>query len=342
MKNRRGFISVIALIIMYVLMTIILYLESTTRYEHLILNSTKNNIQSYYLAEGKILMVLNENRYYKNQLLPMINEYFRSFPIVKYPTHIKISKEDLILADTKDIVKVRIVDKDNKKQLKLIAESDFNGLKVTVTSYLNIVNHLFDLEIPILDSKLIDDIYEKQLEDLFINIEKNIVTSNVDIPNTLYQMNSSSFSDIVLERSGNDFQISSFRKNMTEPYIERFTNKNVIIILKHREEEPINFFIQNSDENKDTINLSGVIYVEGNVLISSDFEFKGIIIVKNGEIKIDPIIKPKIKGIMITDNLANYDFTEKAYIVYNRENIYKYGTYIPRFLDLNMTIIKSN
>lgn len=341
-NKRRGFISIIALIIMSVLMIMILYFESTTRYEYLILNSTKNNIQAYYLSEGKIHMVLNEDKYYKEQLLPMIFKYFRSFPITTPLTYIKISKEDLILGDNKSTVKVDMIDNDNRKQLKLISESDFNGLKSTTTSYLNIVNELFDLEIPVLDRILIDDFHGEDLENLLIDIGKNI-NINDNRPSTIYGVDLSNFNNIILEKIDNNiFQVSSFRENMTEPYVERFTNKSIIMILRHAKEESVNLLIQNTNGNKGTISLSGVIYVEGDITISSDFEFKGVIIVKNGEIKVDPIIKPKIKGIMITDNLANHNFIENMDIVYNRENIYKYGTYVPGFLDPNIIIIKGN
>ncbi len=343
MKTRGGFISIICLIVMSVLIIMILYLEYTTKLEHLILNSTSNNIQSYYLAEGKIHMALYEDKYYSNQLYPALTEYFRAFPFSKQPKDVIINKEDLEAGDDISNIKVNLVDKDARKQLILIAKSDFNGLKTKVTSHITVFNELFEMGNPILDVNNIEAEYKEDLKELLLKISKDINIDNCNKPENIYGREFVNFNNIILDRNDEStFELLSFRETMVEPYIERFNNKEVLLIARKFGEESINLFIGNSDKSNEAIKLSGVIYIEGSITISKELEFNGIIIVKDGELKIHDNIRPNIKGIMIVDNILNNDFVEKADIIYSRHSIYKYGTYLPGFIEPKIDLIKSD
>ncbi|MCQ4921613.1 hypothetical protein NE686_00830 [Tissierella carlieri] len=343
MKAREGFISIICLIVMPVLMIMILYLEHTTRLGSLILRSTENNIQSYYSAEGKIYMTLHEEKYYSDQLYPALAEYFRALPFSKQPKDITINREDLKLGDELDKVRVILVDKDNKKELQLVAKSNFNGLITTVISYIELINEIFEAENPILDVNSIENKYKEDLMDLLLKISKDININNCNKPENIYGMESLNFNHITLDKKDNTyFEIISFRESMTLPYIERFNNKEVFIIIREFGENPVDFYIGNLNTPRETIKLSGLIYIEGNITISKDFEFTGIIIARDGEIKIDENIRTNIKGIMITNNIINNDFIERDDIIYSRHSVYKYGTYLPGFIEPKLYLIKSD
>ena len=150
--------------------------------------------------------------------------------------------------------------------------------------------------------------------------------------------------EIVLHKNNSSsFELSSYNFSMIDPYIERFSSKEVIIIIKSSGEQISNFSIGEITNLDEKIDISGIIYVEGNIIISSNFNFNGIIIVNNGEIIVESNKKPRIRGMVIMDNLLNYNlFTEKVDIVYDRYSIYKYGTYLPGFIDLKINVIKSN
>ena len=342
MKIRDGFISIICLIIMSVLMIMILYLEYTTNMEYLILNSTANNIQSYYLAEGKIYMILHEDKYYLNQLYPILAEYFRAYPYSSTPKDIIISNEDLGAGDDLDRVKVNLIDKDGSKQLMLIAKSNFQRLRTTVTSYVTVVNKLFEKGNPILDINLLDIEYKEELIELISNISKNISINNFNKPENIYGVELSNFSTIILDKRDNDtYEIASFRETMSQPYTEVFINKEIFVIIRKFGEEPTNFLIGNSNKPNEEIKLSGIIYVEGDITISKQLEFSGIMIVKDGEIIIDENVKPNIKGIIIVDNIVNNEYIKKADIIYSRHSIYKYGTYLPGVIQPRINLIKN-
>ena len=63
--------------------------------------------------------------------------------------------------------------------------------------------------------------------------------------------------------------------------------------------------------------------------------------VRNGKIITESKDKPKIFGLVILDDIENYDhLVEKNHIVRSRHIVYQYGTYLPEFLDPQLTTIK--
>lgn len=342
MKGRYGFISVIALIVMSVVILMVLYLGHKAILQYLILSSTSNNTQSYYLAEAKILMTVSEGKYYNDQLHPGLLEYFRLYPYSRGPGNIIIDDEDLELGDNEKNIRVNILDKNNRKYLNITAESNYKGLKSKMTSSIAIVNEVFETEKPILDINSIDAKYRDKLARLIRQISNEININSSNGSQNIYGAEFSNFNDIVLyQRDDGSFEINSYRQTMSEPFVERFLNKEVFISVKDFE-GGTNFFIGNPEKSNKKIKLAGVIYVEGNIIISSNFEFNGIIIAKDGQIIINENIDTNIIGMLITDNISNNDFIEKANITYYKHFIYKYGTYLPGFIEPIIDAIKSN
>lgn len=341
MKTRKAYISIIALLIMSVLMIMTLYLIHTTKLEYLILNSSINNTQSYYQSEGKIYMSIYDEKYYSAQLYPIVTEYFRTYPLQTPPKDIIIDSEDLDYGDMINKVKVNIVEKNGKKVLNLIAESDCKGIKTSVKSLIFLFNELFEIGDPVLAPNLIEN-NKKDLESLVEKISKEISIDSYNGQRNIYKMESMIYNEIILHRKdASNLQISSYRGSMTNPYIERFNDKQVIMIIKPSGDKPVNFSIGEIDSLNEKIEISGVIYVEGNIIISSNFKFNGIIVVKGGEIIVNSNEKPNIRGIIILDNSFDRDiFVEKVDIVYDREIIYRYGTYLPGFIEPKVNVIK--
>lgn len=343
MKIRDGFISIISLIVMSVAMLMVTYLLHTTNMESLILNSTSNNIQSYYLSEGKIIMSLYEDKYYLQRLYPALVEYFRGIPMTRPPTSIMIDEEDLEFGDKERKIDLKLIDKDNRKYLRIDAKSDYRGLKTQSTSMLSLINEVFEIGNPILDIKLIDIKYKEQLENIIEKISNELNINSINRPESMYCAEFFNFNDITLyQRTDGNYEVELYRDTMEEPFIERFIKNEVFIAVRNRGEDPINFFIGNPDKSNRTIKLSGIIYVEGNIIISSKLEFNGIIVVKNGDIEIGENIDVNVTGLMITDNIRSYDFVDKINMRYHNYFIYKYGTYLPGFIEPIVYWLKSN
>lgn len=342
MGKRKGFISIIALIIMSVLLTMVLYLGYISKLEYLILNVNNYKTQAYYQSEGKIHLALYDERYYLDQLYPNILDVFRTNNFSTLSKRVIIDDLDLEFGDDIEKVMLGFLDKNDRIEMNIMADSNNNGVRSKLTSSGTIVSKIFETEYPVLSPNLVDEKYKEELGKLLVSIGKDISIYNCNKPETMFGMESTNFSKITLKKRDNDnYEISSIRETMISPYVERFNKEEVFIIARNHRGEKLNFFIGNPDNPSKTIKLSGVIFVEGNIIISDNLQLKGIIIVKNGEIIINSINKPYIEGLIIMDNMKDYDdFIKKIDIIRVRHIIYKYGTYIPGFLDPKLTVIK--
>lgn len=344
MKKKRGYISIIALIIMSVLMIMGLYLGYIAKLQFSILASTKNNIQSYYMSEGKIYFSLYEEKYYKDQLCPILEETFRNKKFNLSSNTIVLDNKDLEKDDIANKVEVSFRDKDKRKELVLTTNSNHYGIETKVIGSGTIVNELFEIEKSILDQSSINYQYGNKLEKLLLKLYNEISINNCNKPENIYGIELFSFDNVYISKKDNSiFEMSSFRDTMINPYVERFDKKEIFVVLKSQEERYVKFHIGEPNSIYEDIELSGIIYVEGDIIISSNLNFNGIIIVMDGEIIIDIEDKPTIKGIVIINNKNNNDhINQNINIVYNRDYVYQYGTFLPGFIDIKLDLIKSN
>lgn len=343
MKKREGFISIIALIVMTVLLIMSLYLEYTSRLEYLILNATANNTQSYYLSEGKILMSIFQKEYYYDQLYPKLNKVFRDTDFGTTRQAIIINNNDLVMGDTQAYVRVGFRDKDNRKELVLTAESKFNGIDTKVISYANIVNELFEIDNSILARNCIDDQYKSDFDELLESISNEISLDLNSIPRGFYGIEANDYNYITLKKiDTRNYEVGCHRESMVNPSIERFGGSQVLMIIKGYDDKKTNLYIGDPNNAEDQIRLNGLLFVQGDIIISSNFEFHGIIVIKDGEIITNGIGKPKIQGKIISYNDIDLDcITEILEIKNDQALVYKYGSFLPSFFDCNIKSIKS-
>ena len=343
MNRRKGFITVTIMLVMSVMFIMVSYLCYEIILESLILDATANNIQSYYLAEGKAYMTVCEEKYYTNQLYPMLLDVFRKNNFGTKKKEVRIQNEDLYLDDDMNHVKILFTDKNNRKELILNAESNYHGVCSKVTASSTLVNELFEIQDAILDNSKIINHYEEDFKALLEKISDEITVNNCNNPDNMFAMEYLDFHNIYLHKKGiRNFEISADRNSMENPYIERFDKQHIFLICRNNKMK-LNVFLGEPEKPTETIKLFGVLFVEGNLIISSNLEFYGIIIVKNGEINVNSESQPKINGLMLFDNVANYnDFVNNADIIYDARYVYIYGTYLPGFLEPRMNLIKSN
>lgn len=340
MDNNNGYVILIVIVVMSILLIMVLHLAFTVNIESLILSFTSNNIQSFYQSEGKALMSLHNEDYYQNQLYPVVVNAFRNTQFGNR-NYINILQEDLEFGDDLSSIVLTFHENNNRKEFSLVSESNCKGVINKLISSGTLVNELFELGIPILDISCIDDVYEDSLREILEDISNNISIDSCYKTNNIYSSEHDNFNDIVLSKiDSNNHEIAFHRETMANPYIERFNKQNIFLICKKKNNDKLNFRIDSSGQN---ITLSGIIYIEGDLIISSSFIFNGIIIVKDGEIIIESINNPRINGLLILDNVINStDVTDSIDIKFNKNNIYKFGTYLPAFLQPKINTIKSN
>ncbi len=335
MIGRKGYISVFALIVMSILMLIISYLVTTTNREGIILIHTRNNIQSNYLSEGKIQMVLYD-KYYDEDFLPLL---FGALRENKSATmDIILDNEDLDEYDSISNVTISL-NKNSRMEFELRSESDYRGVKTILNASGPLINDFFEMGNPILNPSTIDNTLEEDFYNLLNKIYDEINLGHNDLPTTTYGGQFSNFEKIVLNQvSNHNYYLFGYRETMVEPYIEHIDKNNIVLIIKKYGDDEIDLFLGDEGEIDSPLELNGLIFVEGNITIFNKLNFNGIIILKDGDILVKSNERPKINGLIISSNDFN---VEDLQITYDNKMIYKYGTYLPDFIDPKLLLFKN-
>ncbi|NLY85933.1 MAG: hypothetical protein GX077_06250 [Tissierellia bacterium] len=336
MIKREGYISIYALLVMSILMIITSYLVYESKVEYHISINTRNNLQSYYLAEGKIYMILFD-KYYDEEFYPFVVEVFRGK---------RTTTKDIIL-DNRDIdefespskVKLTLRENNNRMEFNLSSESDYKGIKTNITASGTLVNDFFELGSPILSPSTL----ENSTEDFHMLLNRIFEEINIDfkdLPSNTYGGQFSNFQSLILNQiDENNSYLYAYRETMVEPYIEHIGNNNIVLIIRKYGENDVDLILGNEEGLDSPMELNGLIFVEGNITVFNKFNFNGIIILRDGDIIVKSNEKPKINGLIISSKDLNEDSID---VSYNSENIYRYGLYIPGFIEPNILLFKSN
>ncbi len=335
MKKRPGFISILAMIVLFVTMAMIFYFQFTTVLETKILHASRENIQSFYNGEGKLLRCLYEKEYTNGELEEHMLTFFRNKGINEDDS-IKIESQLLEEGDGEDIVKVFYMDYNDRKQMAIRLNSMQNFVKTNSMASSYIVNPLFERRNPLLDSTVLR---EDELESFHVlrdEIRKSISLDTLYNNSSVQGFESHNYSHIELNSS----KLLFSRETMLEPGEEIINKRLVLILLRRYNKELTDLRIVDNLPGKEK-SLSGVIYLEGNLNVSTDFIFNGIMIIDGGTLNIEPGANFRIDGLLI--NLGDEDLNiEDLVLNYSRSVIYQYGTYIPGFIDIDIDTIKSN
>lgn len=342
MKKKDGFITITVMLTMTIMYLIVFHLMFNTYLQERILISTANNIQSFYLSEEKNLLMIHDEDYYNKILYPILFDAFINNKFTKRT--IKIDIKDLKQNDSKENINIRFTNKNNRKELVLESESDYNSLLTKMNSSGTIVNQLFELREPVLSDDIINSKYSDDLLILTKSIAENITVDHTNMPNAYYSEKFSGFNRICLQRKDStNFEIACYRDAMDIPYKAGSNKQYSMIIFKNANNEPLDLIIGNPDKPDETLKLSGILYVEGNIKITSGFEFNGIIVIKDGDILVESVKKPKVLGLVIAHNSGNImDAMEDLDIKYEPSHVYRHGILLPGFLQPEINLHKSN
>ena len=344
MRKRDGFISVIALIIMSILLLMVLYLGYTSQLEYLILNSSTSKTKGYYQSEGKLYLSLYDEIYYNNQLYLNIIDYFRNDGTSSRPKAVIIDDSDLEYGDSENIVELKYFEKGKRKMMDMTAESINDGIASKLTSSSTLVHEIFESGYSILSHETVDEKHREELGEILLQINEEINVDNCYRPESLFGVDLNQYNNIVFKKSGkNNYELSCERDTMDKPYVVGYSGEEAIIIARKPENMELDFYIGEPDISTGAIDLSGILYVNGNIIISEKIHIRGILIVENGEIIMKTNERAKISGLLIMNNMENYDdFIEKTDIIQEKRFTYRYGTYLPGFLDPKAYLMKNN
>lgn len=301
-------------------------------------NNSIKKIQSQYLAESKINKVVYDERYYKQQLLPTIMDHSGEVNATY-----TLDESDIFLDDDNNIVKGKVYNLDGKRQLELSTTSVYEGINTSMKAYGTVFNDIFNEKNPALSYNTIK---EEHLDRLNIFIDG---VSDVDLtalPSRIEGIELSGYETVRIENvKPND--VANYNI-ITRTIIFDHEDEEVIeeTIYKTLNNSRINFILvrNQSPNNKarfhidDNVYFRGILYVEGDLVISSYFHFLGVIIVK-GNIIIDGNlqIKPRIDGALLYNgdlDLSNWDLRHLI------NNITLYGIYLPNIIEPKLEIYR--
>ena len=337
MKNNQGFISILCLILLGLVIVIGISVEYSSMLRSKSLSASNHSLQSYYLAEGKIYMSLYEDEYYKNQLYVNIGEFFKKYPFSTSPKNIRIKQEDLMKEDSEDSVAINIMDTDSLKEIQLVAKSNYNKITSKVIAQGKIFNELFYLENFILSKEFLNDSMKNKLEEFLYFLYENISINFYKSDSSIYNKEIHNYDKLYIDNMGSYKKID-INEHELPISTDSFTNSQIIIIAKSHNS---NGNVVIGELSNNITKLSGILFIEGDLYIKSDFEFNGILILKNGSIYMENDAKFKLRGLVIGDNIINYDFIDKTDIIYSRDYLYKYCIYLPGIIDIDINLIKS-
>lgn len=338
MISRKGYVQVYALIIMTILMVTTNYLVRNIMLESHISINTKNNIQSYYLAEGKIYMTIYD-KYYHEQFYPFLVEVLRG----SRKTSMDIIMDSLDFDEHESPTKLKLSlmknKKSNRMEFELKSDADYKGIKTSITASGTVINEMFELGIPILNPFSMEN-YRNDFNELLKGIFEETKLDINNLPSNTYGGQFTNFEKYYLENIDNmKSYLYAYRETMQEPYVELIDKENIVLIIKKYGENDLELSIGNENMIDKPLELRGLIFAEGNIIIYNKLNFNGILILKDGNLIIKSNLKPSIKGLIISMNDINEDDIE---VTYNSDNIYKFGTYIPGFIEPKIQLLKNN
>lgn len=337
-KSNEGFVTIMALIVTSIMIIFAFYVLNTLEFNRLIINAIENSIQANYSAESKLYLLLNKDEYYHEQLMPRIERFVKYGRITPhYDARIILNKDDLIVGDNNNVIKLNFTPKNNRQCLELIIDSNKNNIAKSLIVELFLVNELFEMELPIISNSVLIESKKEEFINYMRILQENMDISKLD--EDIAGIYVSDYDEINVIPVEDSILIQYFRNGNINPIKEEnIIDDQIFLCIKNNETNGVNVNFGNS-LNK--ISTKGVIYVEGDLNIYGDIQFSGIIIV-NGKIIIHPEADVNVNGIIFVkegiENLGNNQFL----VVYDFLAIKRYGIYIPNFIDVKLNKIKSN
>lgn len=352
LKNRRGSLTILAMFIFLLMMTSLTLMLTFSTIQAALSRNQIEKIQSRYKGEDGLNKLLydkdNMEKYVKDQIL----RRYRLKPSNTHPYTIKIEKDDQLKSYIKK-AGFTFQNIDNREIIYFDIESNHNNLTSNIRAYGPCMNKVFELNKPLLDEELLTDI-ERPLFTRFIKkMEDENWDYDFDMGSNYKKINTKN--DIYVEfiSQKNIYNLGSPKK-LVENYgkvnqtSETFTDKSLIVHLKRNNEENAKIIIgeypyENDDgdliyPNPGLITMIGVLYLEGDLIINQDFEFQGLIILNKGNVIVNSSKKPIVKGMII--NKGGELDLDSLDLVYDQKLVYKAGSFLPGFLDIDIQVIK--
>ena len=319
-----------ALLIMAIISILATFLLHISSMQYLIANAGKNNIQSYYLGEGKIYKILYSNKYYNREILPRIksNLQEKTLDISKV---FNMDREDLTDEDIYKEVEVSFIEEENRKIMKIRTGFKFGDIRKIMESKIYIIKDIYELNEAILYDVFFSDTKRQKYIEYMEVLENEISINSID--DDIMGIESKDYESIIISEEDHRKYIDFYRNMVDNPIKREYINKNRFFLIIRDSGKLI-------VEGEENIKLNGIIYTEGDVKINKNLDFYGIIVLNGGEITLSPDANFSLEGIILS---RDYPFKSLGYEVdvnYNKLHIRKNGIYLPNFIELEMKLLQ--
>lgn len=330
--KRNGSILIFVLLTFMLISTGGLYAIYMASEQIEIADNSIAKLQSQYLAESKINRLLYDKEYFEDQIIPSIMRHNES----NYQPRYTLNHSDIFLDDNNSI-SGEFYDHQDKRYLKLSTISKFQGTETRIEAYGPIFNEIFYDNNPALSYNTINQEHIDKFTYFMDGISDGI---NIDsLPGNIEGMVLHDYKSIVMENknenSNTNYNIitKSFESEEENIYETiRYDDRVFMIVKSTSPDHKAKLHI------KDDIYFRGILYVEGDLVITSCFRFLGVIIV-NGDIIIDKelITKPRVEGALLYN--GNLDIKDWD-LRYQRVYINRFGIYLPNFIEPKLEVYK--
>lgn len=333
MEDKDGYIYISVLIILLISLLLISEFMEIIVNRRILVNSKFNQLKAFNSSESKILQVIEKDYYRDNNIVPYIQERLKSRVYGKSNFNIKDS--DLLNGDENRLVELEFEADLNKKvtpnHFFIKVKSKVNDSNNRLIGDITIANNIFTMEEAlIVNSKGLN--ISKDLQKFFMDFNNE---------NLIFEADNKFLS--IKDRDADMFEI--FKDENKDLILLKDSQKYVYLEEKYirlfaMNENKTNIYIEKYEDIEGLISLSGIIYVEGNLIIKNNFDFKGIIIVKNGRIILEDGIGFNNRGLIISNNKHVLDDYMNVELEYDRETIFIMAPYLPGYINLKIKNIR--
>ena len=343
-KHRKGSLTILAIFIFLIMMTSITLMLTFSTLQAALSRNQIEKVQSRYKTEDGLNKLLydekNMEKYIKGQIL-------RRYRLARDSTYaVTIEKDD----ELKNYIKkagFTFQNIDTREIVSFEIESVYNNLIYNIRAYGPCINEIFELNKPLLDQKLLTEIEIPLFISFIEKMEKENWAYNFDMGSNYKKVNTKNNIAIEFISQKNLYNLGSPKKliqnyGQVNQISETFTDKSLIIHLKRDSLEVDKIKDRSmtigSTESNGLITMIGVLYLEGDLIINQDFEFEGLIIMNEGNIIVNSPNKATIKGMII--NKGEELDINSLNLIHDQKAIYKAGSFLPGFLDIDIQVIK--
>ena len=339
MTKNDGSIIILAVLIWSFVLIVANFFMYSVYLDSRIVSTSLKSTQASYRAEDKIHICFNEDKYYREELVPILKYY------VKYGYKRKIiDDKKIVLSDISfspedtNYVKVANIHRENGVlKGEIVSEGIYDSIEKTATGMFNIINPKYMTNRPIISKNNVED--EEFFKDIFDDFKL------YDFEDKIQCIESSNFDKVNICILGEGkIRIDYYRYEKDTPVHQDFLDKNEVFIIANNPSENKCQLSIVAEDKFDNGDLNGIIYVKGDLNIFDAIAFNGIILIDDGELEVFSEDKPEINGLVI---LNNYRGNEKSIesqtrLEYKVDVIEKYGIYLSKFVEPEIYAIKEN